>query len=146
MQVRYGRLAVMPYLERMMTDNESDVLGFLEEYPEVVRGIALELRRTILSAMPGVHETLDRSARIIGYGFSTGYRDMVCTIIPSKTGVKLGIAQGAELSEYADLLQGTGKRHRHVSLTELSDLKKPGLRPLLAAAFAAWQARSKRGG
>ena len=129
-----------------MTGNASDVLSFLAEYPEAVQGIALDLRLMIRSTMPGIHETLDRPARIIGYGFGTGYRDMVCSIIPSKTGMKLGIVQGSELADDSGLLQGTGKRHRYVSLTSLSDLKKPGLQPLLAAALAAWQARSKRSG
>jgi len=96
--------------------------------------------------MPGVRETVDRSAGIIGYGFGAGYRDMVCTIIPSKTGVKLGIVQGAELADDSGLLQGTGKRHRHVSFTKISDLNQPGLRPLLALALTAWQARTKREG
>ncbi len=126
-----------------MSDNENDVLSFLAQYPESVRSITAELRLLVLSCMPGVHETLDRSARIIAYGFGTGYRDMVCSIIPSQHGVKLGIVEGAKLADEAGLLQGTGKQHRHVSLTGLSDLEKPGLKPLLAAALAAWQARSK---
>jgi hypothetical protein len=129
-----------------MTTNESDVFGFLAEYPEAVQSIAWELRLMILSSMPGVRETVDRSARIIGYGFGVGYRDLVCTIIPSKMGVKLGIVQGAELADDIGLLQGTGKRHRHVSLTKISDLDQPGFKPLLKAALAAWQARSKRRG
>ena len=129
-----------------MSDTGNDVLSFLAMYPEAVESIALELRLIILSAMPGVSETLDRSARIIGYGFGTGYSNMVCTIIPSQHGVKLGIVEGARLLDGAGLLQGTGKRHRYVSLAGPSDLEKPGLKPLLAAALAAWQARSRRSG
>lgn len=129
-----------------MTTNESDVFSFLAEYPEVVQGIATKLRLMILSSMPGLGETVDQSARIIAYGFGSGYRDMVCTIIPSKTGVKLGIVQGAELVDDTGLLEGTGKRHRHVSFTKITDLNQPGLKPLLAMAFNAWQMRSKRKG
>lgn len=129
-----------------MTTNESDVFSFLAEYPEVVQGIATKLRLMILSSMPGLGETVDLSARIIAYGFGSGYRDMVCTIIPSKTGVKLGIVQGAEIADDTGLLEGTGKRHRHVSFTKITDLNQPGLRPLLAMALTAWQARTKRKG
>lgn len=127
-----------------MAANESDMMDFLREYPGFVQAIALELRLMILSTMPGIHETLDRPARIIGYGFGTGYRDMVCTIIPSKTGVKLGIVQGAELADEAGLLKGTGKRHRYVPLKQLSDLKKPELKQLLFEALESYQARTKR--
>ena len=127
----------------MSADTENDVLSFLTTYPEAVQSIAAELRQLILSSMPGIHEILDRSAKIIAYGFGSGYRDMVCSIIPSKHGVKLGIVEGAKLVDEGGLLQGTGKRHRYVSLTGLSDLEKPGLKLLLAAVLAAWQARSK---
>ena len=129
-----------------MTSNESGVLSFLAGYPDAVRNIATELRLMILSSMPGARETIDQSARIIGYGFGTGYNDMVCTIIPSKTGVKLGIVQGAELADVSGLLQGTGKRHRYVSLTKITDLNQPGLKPLLVRALNAWQDRSKQEG
>lgn len=127
-----------------MANGENDVLSFLAGYPAAVQGIAVELRLMIMSAMPGIHEILDRSAKIIGYGFGEGYRDMVCSIIPSKHGVKLGIVEGASLADNTGLLQGNGKRHRYVSLTEMSDLNKPGLKPLLTATLNAWQARSKR--
>jgi hypothetical protein len=126
-----------------MTSSESRVLSFLAEYPLAVQAIALELRLMILSTMPGVQETLDRSARIIGYGFGTGYGDMVCTIIPSKNGVKLGIVQGAELADESGLLQGSGKRHRYVPLKEPSELKKPGFKLLLVEALTAYKARTK---
>jgi hypothetical protein len=126
-----------------MIDSESDVLSFLAEYPLAVQAIALELRLMILSTMPGIQETLDRSARIVGYGFGTGYRDMVCSIILSKSGVKLGIVQGAALADEAGLLQGSGKRHRYVSLKDPSDLKKPGLKLLLIEALTAYKARTK---
>jgi len=129
-----------------MMNGENDVLSFMAAYPSTVQSIALELRLLILSSMPGIGEIVDRPARIIGYGFGAGYRDMVCTIILSKTGVKLGIVQGVELTDVTGLLQGTGKRHRYVLLTKMSDLDQPGLKPLLEAALAAWQVRSKRSG
>ena len=133
-------------MEREKIGNESDIPVFLAVYPQAVREIALELRRIILSTMPGAQETLDRSARVIGYGFGTGYRNTVCTIIPSKIGVKLGIAHGAELTDFSGLLQGSGKVHRYVQLIGLSDLKRPELKLLLLTALTAWQARSKRSG
>ncbi len=68
---------------------------------------------------------------MIGYGFGAGYKDMICTIILSKAGVKLGIVGSAALPDPTRLLEGTGKRHRYVPIAEASDLKKPGLKSLL---------------
>jgi hypothetical protein len=129
-----------------MTDPPYHVVAFLDTYPPNVRDVALQLRQMIMSTIPDVQETVDRPARIIGYGFGPRYADTICTIIPSKTGVKLGIVRGAELSDPRSLLTGKGKVHRHVPLTALADVKKPGLKRLLEAAFAAWKMRRKAEG
>lgn len=119
-----------------------EVAAFFAGYPPEVQAVALALRRTVRSALPRAEEMLDRSGRVVGYGFGPGYADLICTIIPSKTGVKLGIAHGAELDDPQGLLEGPGKRHRYVALAAVADLRRPGLAPLLAAALAAWKARS----
>jgi hypothetical protein len=122
-----------------MAKTADEVAGFLATYPPSVCDVALELRRTIVAAIPGVRETLDRSGRIVSYGFGSGYSDMICTIIPSKKGVKLGIVRGTKLPDPNGLMEGTGKVHRYVALVKLDDLKRPGLKPLLKTAVAAWK-------
>ncbi len=74
---------------------------------------------------------------MVGYGFGTGYKDMICTIILSKTGVKLGIVNGASLADPKGLLEGAGKRHKYVAFSATSDLRKPGIVALLASAAKA---------
>jgi hypothetical protein len=128
-----------------MADTTDQVAGFLDTYPPTVRDVALELRRTIMSVIPDVRETLDRSARIVGYGFGSGYSDTICTIIPSKKGVKLGIARGTKLPDPNGLMEGAGKLHRYVALGTLADLKRPGLKPLLKTAVAAWKKSTRAG-
>jgi hypothetical protein len=122
-----------------MPDTTDKVAGFLATYPPSVCEVALELRRTIVATIPDVRETLDRSARIVGYGFGSRYADTICTIIPSKKGVKLGIARGTKLPDPNGLMEGAGKLHRYVALVKLADLKRPGLKPLLKTAVAAWK-------
>ena len=71
----------------------------------------------------------------------------MCTLIPSRAGVKLGIVRGAELDDPRGLLAGSGKVHRHVAaLRSPADLKRPGVRPLLKAALAAWRRRQAEKG
>jgi type II secretory pathway pseudopilin PulG len=73
----------------------------------------------------------------------SGYSGLVCTIIPSKTGVKLGIVGSARFPDPKGLLEGAGKLHRYVQFTEPAALKRAGIKPLLTAARAA--AISQRG-
>jgi len=124
-----------------MADQSDAVLTFLNEYPAAVREIALEIRAAILSLLPEADETLDRSGRVVGYGFGSGYTGLICTIIPSKRGVKLGIAEGATLPDPQGLMAGEGKRHRYVALTSRADLQRQGLPGLLKAAAAAAKKR-----
>ena len=125
-----------------MNEINRELNGLLETYSSNVRDTALAARVLISAAMPDVKEMVDRSARVIGYGLGAGYKNMICTIILSKSGVKLGIVGGAVLPDPKHLLEGTGKRHRYVVLANPSDLKKPGLKSLLRAGVAAWKKRS----
>jgi hypothetical protein len=119
-----------------------DVADFLSTYPPAVVATATALRAVILATLPKVEETVDRSGRIVAYGYGPGYRGMVCTIIPSKGGVKLGVVNGASLPDPDRLLGGTGKVHRHVVLMTPADVEEASVGRLLKAALAAWKART----
>ncbi len=70
----------------------------------------------------------------------------MCTLILSRTGIKLGIVRGSELPDPKQLMKSSGKVHRHVELRTVADLRRAGLKPLLKAALAAWQARNEVNG
>jgi hypothetical protein len=126
--------------------DKKDIEAFLASYPAGVTELAHAARRLLERALPGAEETLDQSARVIGFGYGPGYKGTVCALILSKTGVKIGLFRGSELPDPKGLLQGSGKVHRHVALQTLADLKQPGLKPLIKAALAAWKARTKGDG
>jgi hypothetical protein len=96
-------------------------------------------------ALPGIEETLDGGGKLIGYRYGPGYTGLLCTLILSRRGVKLGIVRGASLTDPMRLLTGRGKVHRHVPLNGVKDVKQPGLRPLLREALSAWRVRSEAG-
>jgi hypothetical protein len=116
---------------------------FLAAYPAEVRDLALAARRLLEGALPNAEETLDESAKVIGFGYGPGYKGCVCTLIMSQKGVKLGISYGATMPDPERLLRGAGKVHRHVALQTMADLKQPGLKPLVKSALAAWKDRTK---
>lgn len=124
-----------------MTENNDSVAAFLASYPSVVRELAASLRNIIRSAIPDASETLDEPGRVVGYAIGAGYSGLVCTIIPSRAGVKLGIVRGAELSDPQGLLEGAGKRHRYVQINQPSDLDRAGIEELLKGAREAANAR-----
>ncbi len=123
--------------------SSKDFETFLAPYPPEVRDIAVAAKSFLEGAIPGAAETLDGSAKIIGYGYAPGYKGLICTLILSRAGVKLGIVRGSELPDPKGLMRGSGKVHRHVQLQSVADLKKPGLRSLLKAAVAAWKQRNE---
>jgi hypothetical protein len=115
---------------------------FLNIYDEAIKSNALELRQIIKSLFPDIHEELDVAARIIAYGFGPKYSDNICTIIPSKTGLKLGFYKGTELPDPKCLLQGTGKVHKYVLIKNETDIQSKELNALLKEAFKAYRIRS----
>jgi hypothetical protein len=116
--------------------------AFLSSYPEQVRETASAARRLLKDLLPGVAETVDESAKLLGYSYGSGYKGVLFTLIMSQTGVKLGIFRGSELPDPKHLMAGAGKVHRHVQLRSPDDIKRPGLRQLLKRALSAWRKRT----
>jgi len=115
----------------------------LEPYSPEIQKLALATRAFVLRLIPKAMEMVDTKSKVIGFGFGTGYKDMICTLMPAKTWVTLGIGWGSELPDPHKLLEGSGKVHRHVKLKNQSDLKVPALGALLKAGLARWESKSR---
>lgn len=113
----------------------------INEYPENVQKVARHAQNVMREWLPQAKETKDTPARMFAYAYGPGYRGVVCTLILSKTGVKLGIPWGASFPDKHKVLRGAGKVHRHVPLKSIEDLQQPGIRELVAAASAACNER-----
>ena len=117
------------------------------EFPELqpkILGIAEELRRLILRLFPAAIITGDEEN--IGFGFGSGYKDLVFVISPFKGHVNLGIVNGAALEDPAGLMQGTGKGHRHVKLQQVGQVQDPRLEQLMLRALQIAQKWIQGGG
>ena len=66
-------------------------------YPSDVQALARSARRLLLEVLSGATETVDPSVAVVSFGYGGGYKGMVCTLILSKSGVKLGLVGGARL-------------------------------------------------
>jgi len=63
--------------------------------------------------------------------------DTICVLMLYKSHVNPGFFDGVFLPDPHKLLEGTGKRHRHVKIRKENDLKNPGLLELLEVAIMA---------
>ena len=122
-----------------MTTGRSQWDALLAKYPDHVGELATETRRVILAALPKAVEQVDSKANVVGYSFGAGYSNLICTIILSKSGVKLGLVGGASLPDPKKLLTGTGKVHRYVQMNAPADARRPAVKALLKAGVAAWK-------
>lgn len=115
---------------------------FLAPCSPTVRALALKARSLILDVIPAIKEQIDMPAKIIGYGFGPKYADTVCVIMPTKAGVNLGFYNAVELPDPEGLLEGIGKRHRHVKLKDAEVIDSPALKALLRAAHDLYKQRT----
>jgi len=122
-----------------------DVADLLAPHAPEIRNLALAARSFVLRMVPDILEQVDFKARIIGYAYGPKYADMVCMLMPTKTGVNLGIPYAMELPDPAKLLDGTGKLHRHVKLKNKAHLEDPALKSLFRAAIARQEKMSRTG-
>lgn len=119
-----------------MSDLPPAVAALLAAYSPAVQALARQARALVLATLPAVEEQVDAPARLLSYSYGPKMKDVVCVLMPLKAGMNLGLPHGVALPNPAGLLQGTGKRHRHVRLTTPADLDHPALLALLQASAA----------
>ena len=115
-----------------MTDTDA----LLEQHGHEVRAIFNELVRVCRDAMPGATEELDLPDHLLAFGFGppgggVRMRGLAVALIPHAAHVNVQLADGAMLDDPTGIVEGTGKRIRHVKCRSLDEVARPGLRALL---------------
>ena len=116
----------------------------LSRYEEKIAQLGLQLRDFLFSELKDINEEVDATANIISFNYGKGYKNIICVIIPSKKGIKLGFYKGSELPDPEKLLTGTGKVHRFVEIKSVQDINNPALKRLLKEAVAAYTIRKAK--
>ena len=122
----------------------NSVNKFLSGYDAAVAEKALLIREIILNHLPGIIEQVDLPAKMIAYSYGPKYADMICTLIPSKKGLKLGFYKGNELPDPDNILEGSGKISRYVQIRDEDQVKSPAVRELILNAYAAYKKRTEK--
>ena len=123
---------------------DKNALGFLAKYPEPVPEYALLLREIIFKILPGITEQLDVPAKMLAYCYGQKYAELICTIFPSKKGLKLGFNEGTDLPDPDHLLGGTGKISRYVEIKSTHQIKSTAIKNLLKEGLKAYKKRMEK--
>ena len=92
---------------------------------------------TIRTAFPGAVEQVDFANKLIAFGRSMKMRGLLFAIIAHKSHVNLQLADGADLPDPGGLIEGTGKRIRHVKIRSVEAASSPAVVALIEAQLAA---------
>ena len=95
---------------------------FFLDYSHNVQSLAFKIRMLLLKTLPEIIEEIDLSAKMVAYVYGKRYADMICTIIPSKKGIKLGFYRGVDLGDPNKILKGSGKISRYVEINSKNDI------------------------
>ena len=100
-----------------------------------VQQVFTALRALVREVMPDAVEQLDLPDRVLAFGFGPpgGVRmsGFAVGLIPHTSHVNVQLADGALLPDPEGIVEGTGKRIRHVKCRSLEDVARPALRILL---------------
>jgi hypothetical protein len=102
--------------------------------PDAVRVILAEVRTVVRDVVPRATETFYHGA--LGYGPNGSGSDRILYIAPQNGYVNLGLFFGVETPDPTGLLEGSGKRMRHVKIRTVLAVQDPALIPLIQEGWA----------
>jgi hypothetical protein len=110
-------------------------------YEDQLSKKAVKLRNVILENLPEILEQVDVPARMIAYCYGQKNTELICVVIPSKKGLKLGFNKGNELPDPNNLLQGTGKISRYVEINSEKLIASAAIKNLIISAHDNYKQR-----
>lgn len=113
----------------------TDLDALLDRHTPTVREVFIALRHLVGELMPDATEQLDLPDHLLAFGFGPAggmrLRDFAAGLIPHTAHVNVQLADGALLEDPTGIVEGTGKRIRHVKCRSLDDVSRPARRTLL---------------
>jgi hypothetical protein len=105
----------------------------LAEHDPAVAEAARAVQRVVAEALSGAVETFDAGDGLLAIGTSRSMRDFLFAIIPHRAYVNLQLADGVDLPNPNGLIEGTGKRIRHVKVRSADAAASPAVREIVRA-------------
>ncbi len=108
----------------------------LAEHEPEVAGAGRAIEALIREALPGVVVRFDPGDGLLAVGTTGSMRDLLFALIPHAKWLNLQLADGAVLDDPDGIVEGTGKRIRHIKLRSAEDATTPAVRAIVAAQIA----------
>jgi hypothetical protein len=115
---------------------EADVARLTADHPAEINMVEEALRAVIKAECPSIVERVDFGNKLIAYGASMQMRDLQFAIIAHRQHVNLQLADGAHLPDPTGIVEGTGKRIRHVKVRSVEAAGSAGVRDLIRGEVA----------
>jgi hypothetical protein len=109
----------------------------LASHTDDVQAAARALEAIIREELPEVVVQYDPGNGLLAFGRSMKMRDLQFALIPHAGWVNLQLADGALLPNADGLIEGTGKRIRHVKVRTAEAAAAPRIREVVRAQLAA---------
>lgn len=105
----------------------------LAEHDPAVADAAHALERLLVEELPGAVVQFDPGDGLLAIGTSAKMRGLLFAIIPHRAHVNLQLADGVDLPDPTGLIEGTGKRIRHVKVRSADAVGSPAVRAIVQA-------------
>ncbi len=109
----------------------------LASHTPEVQGAARALEAIIREELPDVIVQYDPGNGLLAFGRSMKMRDLLFALIPHAGWVNLQLAHGALLANPDGLIEGTGKRIRHVKVRSAQAAADARIRTIIEAEIGA---------
>jgi hypothetical protein len=123
----------------MGKEETSDLLHFLEPFPEAIRDLALWLRSFIWDLYPQTNELIYDNYNALAIGWSPTDRvgHIFCSIAVGRTSynVHFGFYWGAQIADPEKKLIGQGRQYRYILVKEKSGFPKTYIKKLMKEAY-----------
>lgn len=111
--------------------------SLLESRSAEVREAARAIAGVVMAELPRAIVHFDRADGLLAIGTSGAMGDLLFALIPHLGWVNLQLADGATLPDPDGLIEGTGKRIRHVKIRSAEAAGSAGIRRIVQAQIAA---------
>jgi hypothetical protein len=105
----------------------------LAEHDPVVADAARAIERLVVDGLLGAVVQFDRGNGLLAIGSSIRMRGLLFAIIPHRAHVNLQLADGVDLPDPSGLIEGTGKRIRHLKIRSAEAAAAPAIRDIVRA-------------
>jgi hypothetical protein len=109
----------------------------LAKHTPEVQAAAHSMLGVLLEELPDAVVRFDRGNGLLAVGTGGGMRDLLFALIPHAGWLNLQLADGADLPNPDGLIEGTGKRIRHIKIRSADAAVSPAIRNAVKAEVAA---------